>query len=319
MVKLTVLVGIQGSGKSTWAKYWRECQDNTVVISTDEIRKELFGEINGEVNNTINEAIKRIKTNLENGINVIYDATNLNSKKRKNFLKNFSKIDGLTTEAVFFPIPLYICLNNNCKRESHTVPIQKINQAYLSCQLPMYHEGWNNITYVGEIEPLIDDKEDYEEIYDLSYHKFKKDILSEIDEANIELPQDNPHHTLSVSRHMYVAYQELLKEKEDISEGLILATLLHDVGKAFCKRFKDGSKYATFYSHENVSAYLVANYMFRRGYYNRDITYVTTLIQLHSRFFDMKTKEDYRKLHMLLGTDMYNELYLLNKMDKLAK
>lgn len=321
MVKLTMLIGIQGSGKSTWSEEHIKKVDNTIIISTDKIRKELFGEINGEVEKTMNEVVKRVKTNLENGINVIYDATNLNSKKRKNFLKNFSKIEGLRKEAIFFPEELYVCLDRNHRRQSHTVPIQKINQVYLSCQVPMYHEGWDRITYHITINNmnLLREQEPYEEIYDLTYQKFKRDILSEIAEENIELPQDNPHHCFSVSRHMYVAYEELLKENKEVSEDLILATLLHDVGKAFCKRFKEGSKYATFYSHENVSAYLVTNYMLRRGYSDNDITYVTTLIQLHSRFFNIKNKEDYHKLHMLLGTDMYNELYLLNKVDKLAK
>lgn len=318
MVKLTVLIGIQGSGKSTWGRFWSKQKDNTILISSDDIRFELFkGYREADTSEVMNEVYKRIKYNLENGINVMYDATNLNSKKRKNFLKSLNHIKGLETVAVFFINELYVCLNRNYSRVSNVVPIHKINESYLSCQVPMYHEGWNRITYVADIEPLYEHLEEFDELHELTYNKFKN-ILSEIDGDNIELPQDNPHHTLSVSRHMYQAYQELLKE-ENISEGLMLATLLHDVGKAFCKRFKEDSKYATFYSHENVSAYLVASYMIRRGYSDSDITHVTTLIQLHSRFFNIKTEEDYHKLHMLLGTDMYNELYLLNKVDKLAK
>lgn len=324
---LTMLIGIQGSGKSTWAKFHKGSIDNTVIISTDEIRNELFGGYkDNDKGKVFNEVYKRVKSNLENDTNVILDSTNLNSKKRKNFLKTLKGIKDLQTEAIFFPTELYTCLNRNYKRESHVVPIEKINESFLSCQVPMYHEGWNNITYMAEVSPL-NKEELYDELYDLSYSKFKKEILFEVDENNIELPQDNPHHTLSVSRHMYVAYQELLKETEhldfkegqDISEGLKLATLLHDVGKAYCKRFKEGSKYATFHSHENVSAYLTTVYMIRRGYSDRDITYVTSLIQLHTKFFDIKTEDQFLDLVKMLGTDMYNELYLLNKMDKLAK
>ena len=42
--KLTITIGISGSGKSTWAhEQWSKDPKNTVLISRDKIRELLFG------------------------------------------------------------------------------------------------------------------------------------------------------------------------------------------------------------------------------------------------------------------------------------
>ena len=43
MKKLIVLTALPGSGKSTWAKKYQEEHENTFIISSDEIRRELTG------------------------------------------------------------------------------------------------------------------------------------------------------------------------------------------------------------------------------------------------------------------------------------
>ena len=79
-----MMVGLPGSGKSTYAKQLSE-ETNAVICSSDTIREELYGDENSQDNN--DEVFKilhsRIKENLKNGKNVIYDATNINSKRRK--------------------------------------------------------------------------------------------------------------------------------------------------------------------------------------------------------------------------------------------
>ena len=82
----TILVGISGSGKSTWIK--SNNTPNTTVISFDEIRQEINGNINDHTNNLkiIYIGLDRIVNELNAGKNVILDATNVESRNRKNQL-----------------------------------------------------------------------------------------------------------------------------------------------------------------------------------------------------------------------------------------
>jgi predicted kinase len=80
---LTVLVGPAGAGKSTYvAKNFKPSE----VISTDEIRKELFGEYLGldpvSLRKTFDYARDLVKARLRNGLHTVVDATNLRKRDR---------------------------------------------------------------------------------------------------------------------------------------------------------------------------------------------------------------------------------------------
>lgn len=80
-------IGISGSGKSRWIK---SLEDNGfVVISPDDLRREILGSVNdqsrgGEI---FRIAYQRIIDALNNGKNVVFDATNTVSKNRREMLK----------------------------------------------------------------------------------------------------------------------------------------------------------------------------------------------------------------------------------------
>ena len=82
----TMLVGLPGSGKSTYAAEQHE-KYGTHVCSSDAIRAEL-GDVNDQSNNEKVFQIlhRRIKDYLRNGESVIYDATNIKSKRRRAFM-----------------------------------------------------------------------------------------------------------------------------------------------------------------------------------------------------------------------------------------
>lgn len=86
-----MMVGLPCSGKSTYAKELSNDLE-AIICSSDAIRKELSGDINLQDKNE--EVFKvlhnRIKENLKEGKSVIYDATNINSKRRRSFLSEFS-------------------------------------------------------------------------------------------------------------------------------------------------------------------------------------------------------------------------------------
>jgi len=86
-MELTVLVGISGSGKSTYAKQLAKVNPDTEIISTPTLRNKLFGNLiegNKPDNKTrlFNIIDKLLKTNIKNNKNTIYDATNLSRKRR---------------------------------------------------------------------------------------------------------------------------------------------------------------------------------------------------------------------------------------------
>lgn len=109
MTKLTVLVGMPGAGKSTWAK---TAADNTtrtpagtteVVVSTDEIRKELTGDQHNQTKNALvfPRFFKDIEMHLRNGQAVIADSTALDTTTRRE-LRRIARRNGVQIHAVVF-------------------------------------------------------------------------------------------------------------------------------------------------------------------------------------------------------------------------
>ena len=87
----TMLVGIPGAGKSTWAK--KNINTNTRYFSSDEIRKELYGDENfqGDPAEVFSVMQRRTVESLKSGFNVIYDATNVSRKNRRGILHSLPK------------------------------------------------------------------------------------------------------------------------------------------------------------------------------------------------------------------------------------
>ena len=87
-----MLVGLPGSGKSTYANTFRsqllsEINDERVVIiSSDAIRKELYGDesIQTDPARVFSLMEERTLDELDKGSVVLYDATNINRKNRSN-------------------------------------------------------------------------------------------------------------------------------------------------------------------------------------------------------------------------------------------
>ena len=140
----TMMVGLVGSGKSTYAKQLAK-ETNAIICSSDAIREELCGDENSQDNN--DEVFKilhsRIKENLKNGKNVIYDATNINSKRRRAFLSELRRIP-CVKKCVIMTTPFEMCCNQNESRD-RVVPYEVIERMYKNWNTPYWFEGWNEI------------------------------------------------------------------------------------------------------------------------------------------------------------------------------
>lgn len=150
--KLYILIGIPCSGKSTYAN--KNFNDpNTVIVSTDEIRRELTGtyRFSLETNNRVFEIAKvEIQTWLDKGYDVVFDATNTNKKYRKKFIgigiKNEAQIIGIV-----FRTPIKLCLIRNSMRDSERkVPEEIIvKMSNFNSELDA-SEGFDEVIFVGK-------------------------------------------------------------------------------------------------------------------------------------------------------------------------
>lgn len=308
-----MLVGLPGSGKSTYAKKYEHMY---TIHSSDAIRYELFGDENHQADNTVvfDTLHKRVKQDLEARKNVIYDATNISWKRRKAFLDSLKKID-CYKEAVVIATPYEVCLEQNERRE-RKVPEDVIERMYKNFDVPFYNEGWDAVV-IAYMKP------EYECCYGL-YGNFVYETL--------EFSQDNPHHKLSLGAHCVGArdYIDITVSKmpcEPVNfEELRVAAVLHDCGKPFTKTFINSrgeeTDIAHFYSHECVGAY---NSLFYDMSDNLiDKAYVAALIRWHMIMHHFKswkksTVDKYTDEFINLEDEFWSNLKLLHDADNYAR
>lgn len=158
---LYVTIGIPQSGKTTWAKK-NQNRLNAVHISSDEIRKELYGDesIQGDGRKVFALVHKRIREALARGKNVIFDATSV--ARRKDIFVDY---EGYPIVAVYFDIPLKVCLRRNeeCRKRqeegktnvlertrTRVVPDEVIKGMAKKLISPTSDEGWADIIIVNK-------------------------------------------------------------------------------------------------------------------------------------------------------------------------
>lgn len=141
MNKLYTMVGIPGSGKSTIANQI----PNAIVISSDAIRKELYGaeEIQGNGKQVFDLVYKRIGEELTKGNDVVFDATNLTPRARNAVFRFPAE-----RIAVFVNTPLDVCLERNAVRE-RKVPEEVIYRMYDNLIYPSKTEGFKTIITIS--------------------------------------------------------------------------------------------------------------------------------------------------------------------------
>lgn len=297
----TMMVGLVGSGKSTYAKQLAD-ETNAIICSSDAIREELCGDENSQENNE--EVFKilhsRIKENLKNGKDVIYDATNINSKRRRSFLSELRNIP-CVKKCVIMATTFDDCCEQN-KLRDRVVPYEVIKRMYKNWNTPYWFEGWD------EIE--IKTREKYYEILDL----IPSWVLN-----YMNYNQDNPHHSMTLGKHCEVVGENLIGNKL-----LCYAGLLHDCGKPFTKSFVNSkgeeTDIAHYYQYHCVGAYDSLFFAYPDGVDRLD---VSVLINLHMMpyFWEKdhehgeKTRQKYQKLW---GYELYNNVMKLHEADKNA-
>lgn len=121
MMNLYVLIGLPGSGKSTYSEKIKN--ENTVVIATDNLREKVFG---NRFNKKIKEEVFKMLIcesvmHLKNGINVIIDTTFLNEKSyRTIFIKEIDNLEITVRKiAVVVKADIHLCISRDKNRTAN--------------------------------------------------------------------------------------------------------------------------------------------------------------------------------------------------------
>lgn len=138
MSTLYTLVGLPGSGKSTFAQAHKDC----VVISSDEVREELYGDasIQRDPRKVFAVVNHRVAQALAQGHDVIYDATSLTSRLRRGITKTFDA----RHVAVFVNTDVNTCIQRD-KQRARTVGEDVIRGMAMRLSPPSREEGFDEI------------------------------------------------------------------------------------------------------------------------------------------------------------------------------
>ena len=294
--KLIMLIGVSGVGKSAFAKHLKDEGEIDLNISSDALRAELFGNENEQNRNNelFNELHNRIRKALKEGKRVCYDATNLSSKRRMNFLNTISDLD-VIKECIMFIASFDLCAFSQLNRERQ-VPVDVIKKQIKQFKCHYWYEGWDDIRII-----------------------LRDSISKNAYMSMNNMPHHNSHHELNIDEHMNKTFNicKFLTENKVLRE----AALYHDLGKFFCKEFdilEDGISEAHYYGHQNAGAYFYLNDLANLN--ENGLEYcleVALLIQYHMEPF-LRNKKGLKRLEQLLGYNLFFDLMQLHQCDKFA-
>lgn len=140
--EIIVLVGLPASGKSTWANIYVENRENTILLSSDKIREELFGDeaTQGDPKKVFALLETRLIKNIKEGKNVVVDATSINRWERKNYIEIAKDFNAIPV-AVIFDTPVEECKRRNQGRE-RVVPDFVYDKMLKKYEAPSIAEGF---------------------------------------------------------------------------------------------------------------------------------------------------------------------------------
>lgn len=132
---LKILIGISGSGKSTWAREFVAKNDKWCIVSRDDFRYawQNKGVVDEKLENLITDMVERsIESLVNRGYNVIYDATNLKASyinKIANIVRHTARV-----EYQIFDVPKEIAIQRDSLRERKVgkYVIERQYQQYLT-------------------------------------------------------------------------------------------------------------------------------------------------------------------------------------------
>ena len=287
MTTVKILIGVAGVGKSTYIQ--KEKTDKDLVLSSDAIRIELFGDLHQEdsakVFKVLHERLFSAITS-EKYDTIFYDATNLSRKRRAHL---YQQIAGKAeVHSVVILKDLKTILAQNQKREGLArVPESVIKRMYESLQVPRIGVDCHKIEVISH---FMDFEEEIELVKGMKH--------------------DSPYHAEDVDTHIQMVMDGVLqlrdisKEDKDI---LYVVAQFHDWGKGITKKDSDAThdahkyfiektgKHSIFSNHAQVSAFYALSFFGTFGTLDEEELLVVELIYQHMVAHDSFSKKFIRK------------------------
>jgi len=141
---VVLAIGLPGSGKSSWFK-----RHNITPLSSDLLRALLFDDPTEQrfqdlIFSNLRSMLKA-RLIARRPMNYV-DATNLTPHERNGWIK-LAKDYGYEVQAVFFDVPVEVCLERNQRRE-RKVPEDAMRRMAGKLKQPTFEEGFSKITVV---------------------------------------------------------------------------------------------------------------------------------------------------------------------------
>jgi predicted kinase len=141
---VVLAIGLPGSGKTTWFK-----RRGVTPLSSDLLRTILFDDITeqryqGLVFSTL-RSLLRARLIAKMPWNYV-DATNLSSHERRQWIK-MARSFGYEVQALFFDVPLEVCMERNRRRE-RSVQEEVMRRMAEKLRPPSFKEGFSKIVVV---------------------------------------------------------------------------------------------------------------------------------------------------------------------------
>ena len=293
MPLLIMLVGLPGSGKSTYAKEIVETFDSYIVLSSDYYRKFLYGDENDQTHNqdVFSSLYYDMRKYLNQGKTVIFDATNINMKDRRRCFDAIKEVKNLSVMAMVVNTPFAECVYRDSLRE-RKVGYNVIDKMRRRFEFPQYFEGFNHISLVNT-------------------HNYDAEFRNNIEQCMANFDQKNPWHSYTLGEHSNRVAQQF--DNNDIRYE---AGLLHDIGKLYTITF-DENNVAHYYNHDNVGAYYVCSHpeIVNPKYdFNELLFYINQHMHIQQIISSEKASKKYRKL---FGDKRYDMLVEFDRADKI--
>jgi predicted kinase len=141
---VVLAIGLPGSGKSSWFK-----RHNVIALSSDMVRSLLFDDVREQrfqdlVFSNLRSMLKA-RLIAKRPMNYV-DATNLTPQERQHWVK-LAKDYNYEVHAVFFDVPLEVCLDRHQRRD-RVVPEDVMRRMAAKLKAPSFEEGFAKITVV---------------------------------------------------------------------------------------------------------------------------------------------------------------------------
>ncbi len=304
MPKLIIMSGLQGSGKSTYATALKSALPNSVLLSSDDV----MGEFKVKTSFAFEILYRRMNSALDNGQDVIFDATNIKMKDR-NAIYRAIEVDtaDLDLEIVLMATPYKECLRRvdmRNRRGEHFVPLDVVQDYLYDFQVPVIDEPRRILGKSLDKISITPEKKAFDP------QKYEK-VKAKMDKFN----QKTPMHNSTLGAHCDQVMEHYSHYKDDKMHRQFAS--LHDYGKLFTQTF-DEQKRAHYYSHDSVGAYqlLTEDSDLVDLDNEQDFLGMIALVNYHMMPFEWTSPKANKKWTEILGEELHSDLIEFNISDQ---